>query len=241
MKLQSVNPSSVPSPRGALLTGIAAIVLLVSGLGVWGSQAMINGAVVASGRVIVDSNRQAVQHPEGGIVALVLVREGDRVERGDVLVRLDQTLARSELRVVEGQLHEVMARRARLAAERDGAAQISFDADLLKAADVALAVAELLEGQKALFEARIDGFRQAIVQMENQKMQLRNQVEGIDALNASLARQIALTQEEMMAQEALLERGLAQGTRMLNLRREVARLSGAIGETVARRGHAGLA
>lgn len=238
MKPQSVNPHSVPSPRGALLTGIAAIVLLVSGLGVWGSQAMISGAVVASGRVIVDSNRQAIQHPEGGIVATVLVREGDRVERGDVLVRLDQTLTLSELRVVEGQLFELMARRARLAAERDDAGQVRFDAALIDAAAASPTVADLVRGQEALFAARFDGFRQGVVQLENQKQQLRNQVEGIDAVNASLVRQIALTQEEMTAQETLLERGLAQGTRVLNLRREVARLSGSIGEVVARRGQA---
>jgi len=110
----------LPSRRKPIFVGVLALAALVIGLGTWATYAMIDGAVVAAGRVIVESNRQAVQHPDGGVVAEVLVKEGARVSQGDVLVRLDPTLAQSELGMVENQLYEVIARRGRLAAERDG-------------------------------------------------------------------------------------------------------------------------
>ena len=232
------QPSAPLLPRIPMLVGIGSIAILIAGLGVWATNAQIDGAVVASGRVIVDKNRQAVQHPDGGVVQAVLVKEGAHVQRGDVLLRLDPTLSQSELSIVESQLYELMARRGRLEAERDGAETVTFDPALLRVAEARPEVADLVRGQRSLFEARLESFRQGVIQLENQQLQLANQVEGIDAMHASLTRQIELTNEETAAQETLLERGLAQGSRVLNLRREVARLSGMIGETVARRSQA---
>lgn len=218
--------------------GFGAMAILIAGLGIWATQAQIDGAVVASGRVIVDRNRQAVQHPDGGVVKAVLVKEGDSITRGDVLVQLDPTLPQSELSIIESQLYELMSRRGRLEAERDGATDIVFDPALVEAAARDDRIATLMRGQKSLFEARLESFRQGLTQLENQQLQLEQQVEGIDAQRASLQRQIELTEEEKTGQETLLERGLAQGTRVLNLRREVARLAGSIGEMQARRGQA---
>lgn len=220
------------------IVGFGAMAILIAGLGIWATQAQIDGAVVASGRVIVDRNRQAVQHPDGGVVKAVLVKEGDSITRGDVLVQLDPILPLSELSIIESQLYELMSRRGRLEAERDGATDIVFDPALIEAAARDDRIATLMRGQKSLFEARLESFRQGLTQLENQQLQLEQQVEGIDAQRASLQRQIELTEEEKTGQETLLERGLAQGTRVLNLRREVARLAGSIGEMQARRGQA---
>ena len=220
------------------LVGFGAMAIMIAGLGIWATQAQIDGAVVASGRVIVDRNRQAVQHPDGGVVKAVLVKEGDSITRGDVLVQLDPTLPLSELSIIESQLYELMSRRGRLEAERDGATEIVFDPALVEAAAKDDRIATLMRGQKSLFDARLESFRQGLTQLENQQLQLEQQVEGIDAQRASLQRQIDLTEEEKKGQETLLERGLAQGTRVLNLRREVARLAGSIGEMQARRGQA---
>ena len=220
------------------LVGVAAIAVLIAGLGIWATQAQIAGAVVSTGRVIVDRNRQAVQHLEGGVVQAVLVREGDTVAAGDTLARLDPTLPQSELEIIESRLFEVMARRGRLEAERDGASAIAFDPELVAQAAENAEVADLMRGQTALIEARLETLERSISQLENRKLQLNNQIDGIDAMTASLQSQIELTEEETAAQEDLLDRGLAQGSRVLNLRREVARLSGSIGETTARRAQA---
>lgn len=238
MKAEPTDLSFLSSRRAPVLVGIAAMLLLVLGLGVWGTQAGIDGAVVASGRVIVERNRQAVQHPDGGVVADVLVKEGERVDRDEILVRLDPTLLRTELSITESQLYELMARRGRLSAERDGASQITFDQTLLASAAADPKIAELVEGQRGLFDARLTSFAQSVGQMENQKLQLRNQIVGIDAVESSLGTQIALARDELAVQQGLLDRGLVPMTRVLNLRRESARLMGATGETAARRAQA---
>ena len=93
------------------LAGGLALVALVGGFGAWAASARIDGAVIAPGRIVVDRNRQAVQHLDGGMVAEVLVKEGDRIEAGALLVRLDPTLALSELAITESRLYELMARR----------------------------------------------------------------------------------------------------------------------------------
>ncbi len=238
MNRAAFSTENLPSARLPTVIGGLALLVLILGLGTWATHAMIDGAVVASGRVIVESNRQAVQHPDGGVVAEVLVKEGVKVNQGDVLVRLDPTLAQSDLRIVERQLHELMARRGRLIAERDGTMSITFDEQLLQAAETDAEMAELVTGQRLLFEARLQGSDQAVTQLKNQKLQLSNQVAGIDATTSALNLQITLTEEELRGQEALLEKGLAQGTRVLNLRRELARLSGATGQAAAQRAEA---
>jgi HlyD family secretion protein len=113
------TPAAVRS-GSPLALGYATLALLVLGLGGWGSLATLSGAVVASGRIEVEQSRQVVQHPDGGLVAELAVREGDRVAAGALLVRLDASALASELAIVEAELHEIMARRARLEAERDG-------------------------------------------------------------------------------------------------------------------------
>jgi HlyD family secretion protein len=224
--------------RWPLVVGAVSIVALVAGFGTWAAVTEIDGAVVASGRVIVDRNRQAVQHPDGGVVREVTVTEGARVAAGDVLVRFDPTLAEAELRGVEGQLAEILARRARLEAERDNLTTISFEPELLDKARHDPATARYVDGQTRLFEMRKDGLEQEVVQLENKQLQLQNQIGGIDAQLAALDRQSELVDEEMTVQRELLEKGLAQSTRVRTLEREVARLAGMKGEMVASRAQA---
>jgi HlyD family secretion protein len=238
MKPESTDLSFLSSRKVPILIGFLSVLLLFVGFGIWGTQAGIDGAVVASGRVIVERNRQAVQHPDGGVVAEVLVREGERVKRDDILVKLDPTLLHSERSILESQLYELIARRGRLSAERDGATQIVFDDALLRAAKADPQVAELVEGQEALFEARLASFAQSISQMENQELQLNKQIEGIDIVEGALSTQITLAKQELALQEELQAQGLTPMTRVLTLRRESARLTGATGETSARRAQA---
>ncbi|NCW15484.1 MAG: biotin/lipoyl-binding protein, partial [Rhodobacteraceae bacterium] len=113
-----------------MMLGTITLLILVGGFGLWGVMAEISGAVVASGQIEVDQNRQIVQHPDGGVVAEIAVDEGDSVIAGQTLIKLDPTLEKSELAIIEGQLFELMARRGRLEAERDGNQTIDFDATL---------------------------------------------------------------------------------------------------------------
>src|SRR5262245_2898837 len=108
------------SIRQYLRGGFAVVILLAGGVGGWAAATDIEGAVIASGVLVVDSNVKKVQHPTGGIVGELRVREGQRVKAGDVVVRLDDTVTRANLAIVSKGLSEFYARKARLEAERDG-------------------------------------------------------------------------------------------------------------------------
>ncbi|MEL6914572.1 MAG: HlyD family type I secretion periplasmic adaptor subunit [Pseudomonadota bacterium] len=225
------------SARRPLTFGLIGLALLVGGFGTWATQANISGAIVASGRIEVDRNRQVVQHLDGGVVAELIVDEGADVAAGEVLIRLDDTLLRSELALIEGQLWETTARRARLEAERDGTETIAFPAALLQAEGNA-DVADLIEGQRRLFAARGETVAARIEQLEKRRGQIEDQTDGIDAQLAALERQVELIDQELEGQQDLLDRGLAQLGRVLALEREEANLLGSIGELRASRAQA---
>lgn len=218
--------------------GILALFLLVGGFGAWAVKAQISGAIIASGKIEVDQNRQVVQHPDGGVVTDILVDEGDVVTEGQVLIRLDPTLLASDLSIVESQLFELMARRGRLEAERDGLAQITFDPALMTAAAASDAIRGQMQGQERLFEARLDSVEREKDQLAKRRSQISDQIVGIDAQMDALAVQLDLIQQELASQQSLLDRGLAQIAKVLNLQREEARLSGTVGELTAQRAQA---
>jgi HlyD family secretion protein len=204
----------------------------------WGTMTTIAGAVVTSGQIEVEQNRQIVQHADGGIVAAILTAEGARVEAGDVLIRLDGSLLRAELATVESQYFEVLARRGRLEAERDGKDAPEFPAVLVAEAATRPEVAALMTGQQRLFEARRDAIDRQREQFDTRKQQTARLIEGIDAQMAALATQLDLIRQELASQQELLAKGLAQASRVLALQRDEARLAGSLGELAANRAQA---
>lgn len=225
------------SARRPLFIGILAILVLIGGFGSWAVMANISGAVIASGQIEVDQNRQVVQHPDGGVIEEIAVHEGDLVSANDILLRLDPTNLTSELVVVEGQLFELMARRGRLEAERDGTKTISFDPELIAATKSANAT-NLMQGQQRLFVARQDSMNQEVAQMQKRRLQISDQIIGITAQQTALSTQLELINQELTAQQTLLDRGLAQISRVLSLQRELARLNGTMGELAASKAQA---
>ncbi|SFD02262.1 HlyD family secretion protein [Tropicimonas isoalkanivorans] len=233
-----MSDRNMPSARTPLFIGVISLLLLVGGFGTWSVVTNIAGAIVAHGQLEVEQSRQVVQHLDGGIVDEVLVEEGDLVEAGEVLIRLDPTDVQSELSIVEGQLHELMARASRMAAERDGQDKLTFPEELLQAAADDSEVAELLDGQQRLFEARAASMEKEAEQLARRREQNESQIVGIDAQSEALNEQLALIDKELTDQQSLLDRGLAQAARVLALQRERASLSGTIGELTASRAEA---
>lgn len=223
------------SARGALVLGFLTLAVLVGGFGAWSVFSSIAGAVVAGGQVEVDQHRQVVQHPDGGVVAEILVHEGDKVEAGQVLIRLDGELMRSERSIVEGQFFELLARRGRLEAERGNEAEIKFNPELLEAAKTNPDVAELVDGQERLFKARFETLQKSLEQVVKRRDQTRAQIDGIDAQLTALATQQELIGKELTDQQGLLAKGLAQASRVLALEREAANLAGQVGNLTAER------
>ena len=225
------SPKKRWSTRGPMTLGLIALLVLVGGFGTWSIMAQITGAVIASGQIEVDRNRQVIQHPDGGVVDAIIVEEGQLVAEGDILIKLDPDVLLSELAIVEGQLFEILARRARLEAERDGTNDITFSDVLTDPANVG--AIELIAGQTRLFEARVESMLRAQEQLTQRRAQIQSQIGGIDAQQAALVTQRGLIGEELADQQTLLDRGLAQASRVLGLRREEANLLGQVGELSA--------
>ena len=232
------TPQQRWSARTPMTIGLVALFLLIGGFGSWSVFSELSGAVIASGRIEVDQNRQVVQHPDGGVVAEILVDEGDTVDAGQTLIRLDSTLLASNLAIVEGQLHELMARRGRLTAERDGRASLEFDAELIDLAKTNPNVQDIIDGQRRLFLARLDSLQGEIDQLGKRRGQIADQVRGIEAQQQAIETQLLLIVEELEDQRSLLEKGLAQASRVLALQREEANLSGRVGELAASKAQA---
>lgn len=233
-------PSRRPqwSARGPIWLGLGALVVLVLGFGLWAGVARIAGAVVAPGQVEVEQRRQVVQHPDGGVVSEILVQEGQHVEAGQTLVRLDGVLLGTELAIVEGQYFEILARRGRLEAERAERPEITFPAELVREAARKPQLLAVMEGQTSLFRARLDTLAQSLGQLAKQADQIRAQIGGIDAQDKALQQQRDFIAQELRDQRTLLEKGLAQAPRVLALEREAARLDGLLGEATAGRAQA---
>lgn len=221
------------SIRRPVILGLVATLALVMGFGLWATLTHISGAIVAQGQIEVERDRQVVQHPDGGVVAEILVSEGARVEAGQVLLRLDGAALRSELTIVEGQLSELAGRAARLTAERDGLTSLAFPADILALAQASEEVAAQLDGQHRLFEARAATLAEQRELLARRIDQITAQSNGISAQSAALTRQLNLIEQELASQQSLLDKGLAQAGAVLALQREQARLEGQIGELQA--------
>jgi HlyD family type I secretion membrane fusion protein len=227
------------STRLPMTIGIIALLVLVGGFGSWAALSSISGAVVAPGQLEVDRNRQVVQHLDGGIVAEILVEEGDIVEKDQLLLRLDSKDLRSQLLITESQLFELMARRSRLEAERDKRGDVQFDKDLISMGADRTEVLDMMQGQRRLFHARRESTEREIEQLEKQRAQIRDQIVGIKAQQKANQSQLLLIADELKSQQSLLDKGLAQASTVLSLRRTEANLAGTLGELIATEAQAG--
>lgn len=235
----SMNPNASKNvksrwPAGRHMTlGLITLVFLVFGVGAWSAFASIAGAVVSSGKLKVESERQVVQHPEGGVVKEILVKEGDTVLAGDPLIRLDDRLLQADLAIAEGQLFEIMARSGRLTAESNDLVEPVFDEELLEAARKNSKIASLIAGQKRLFVARADTAERETAQLRERQTQIGEEIVGAEAQQVALVSQLDFVDQELTDLKELQKKGLAQASRVLALERERARLLGQSGELIA--------
>jgi HlyD family secretion protein len=206
---------------------------LVVGLGGWATLTSFSGAVIAPGQLVVESDVKKVQHPIGGVVGTLLVREGDRVKAGDVLVRLDETQTRANLGIVRKALDELAARRARDEAERDGAATVVFPADLMAQREASPEIATLVEGEARLFSARVAGREGQRAQLGERAAQLGEEITGLNEQVAAKGKEIALIGGELKGVHELYTKNLVPVTRVTALERDASRLEGERGQLIA--------
>ena len=205
--------------------GVAVIAAVFGGIGLWSMVAPIDGAVIAAGQVVVETNRKAVQHLEGGVIGEILVREGERVVAGAVVARLDDTVQNANLALIDGQLTEIYARRARLEAERDRQDRLATPRGVADILDMSEFTAKLA-GQQRLFEARLATRTTQISLLEERVVQQNERIRGLDAQIASLRDQNRLINDELEGVRDLHAQGFAPLTRVRELEREAKRLGG---------------
>jgi HlyD family secretion protein len=220
------------SIRRHLRAGTALFVLLTGGVGGWAATTEISGAVIAPGALVVDSNVKKVQHPTGGIVSELRVRDGDRVKAGDILVRLDDAVTRANLAIVTKGLDELTARKARLEAERDGQESVIFPDDLLKRSSDPQ-VAHVMEGEQKLFELRRAARTGLKAQLRQRIEQLGEQTNGLTQQQHAKEQEIVLIQRELKGAQDLWAKNLMPITKLTSLEREATRVEGERGELVA--------
>lgn len=201
------------------------ILLLAFGIGGgWSAVAGLDSAAVALGVVTVDGYRKTVQHLEGGIVREILVRDGDLVEAGAVLLRLDDTQIRAQLEMVRSQYLANLALTARLAAEREERATIEFPEALR--ADDDPRVREIVVIQEREFEARRTALRGEIAVLEQRIEQFDEQIRGLDALQKIKQQRIVSYREEVADMQALFDRRLGDKLRLREMERLALELEG---------------
>ena len=221
------------SIRAHLAAIVAAVAVLLAGVGILGANTDLSGAVIAAGSLVVESNVKKVQHPTGGTVGELLVRDGSQVRKGDILLRLDETVARANLAAIMKSLWELSARQARLEAERDGAAEVTFTQDLLSAADSDEAVARIVKGERNLFGIRGEALRGQKAQLQERVGQLNDEITGLTEQAEAKGEEIKLIQQELGGVRALWEKNLTPITRLTALERDGARLKGERGQLIA--------
>jgi HlyD family type I secretion membrane fusion protein len=218
-----------PRLHGLMLGGVLAIALFFGGLGSWAALAPLASAAVAPGLVTVESNRKTVQHLDGGIISELLVRNGDRVARGQVLLRLEDVESRSEFDLLQGRRLALAAQQARLAAERDGAADIALSPELSeRQADPQ--VAEVIAGQRQILDSRNQVIAGQTAVLEQRIGQYGAEIGSLEAQSASGKAQLRLISEELSGVAELVRKGLERKSRLLALQREAARLEGMQGD-----------
>lgn len=231
-KRQSTPETVMHEMRTQVAIGMAVVVLLVGGLGGWAATAKLTGAVVGAGTVVVDNNVKKVQHPSGGIVGEIRVRDGDKVNAGDLVMRLDDTITRANLGIVTGQIDELTMRQARLAAERDGLTDIAVPPGLLSRAQQS-DITQLIASELSLFVNRRNGRDGQKSQLRERLNQLREEVGGIGSQRNAKAREIELVRHELVENEKLYAKNLTTLAKHIQLRREATRIEGEHGQLTA--------
>jgi len=229
----SAAPSThSPALRRAFVAGLGAVAVFAGTMGLWAAVSPFAGAVVASGQFVVDSNVKKVQHQIGGVVAALPVREGQRVNAGDLVLQLDETLTKANLQIVLKQLDEIMARQSRLDAERSGAPGLTLPpalAERMSLPDVAKSVAD----ESQLLQTRRSQREGQKQQLGKRMEQLREEIAGIEAQLVSRDQQVKLIAQELDGVRDLYKRNLVPITRLMPLERESANMLGQKGQLIA--------
>lgn len=232
-------PASEPSLRTVpddirmhLITGFATVFLLAGGLGGWAATTQLAGAVIGMGTVVVDSNVKKVQHQQGGIVGEIRVREGARVNEGDLLIRLDETITRANLGIIMSQLDEMGVRQGRLIAERDSANDLVLPDSLLTRLELP-EVQRLIESERKVRDSRGTSREGQRSQLGERLNQLGEEIKGLEGQHRAKTKESEFIRTELGEIEKLWKKNLAPLSKYIALNREATRIDGERGQLIS--------
>jgi HlyD family type I secretion membrane fusion protein len=212
------------SPRAPLIIGGVAAVLMILVFGVWASMMSVAGGAVANGKVTLEGNRKALQHREGGTVKAILVREGQRVEKGQALIELNPTDLQAEVAILDSTRIATLVRLARLRTEARNESQILWPADV-NALRGQVQARSIIEQEAAVFEARLTAYRGNINLLQQQIEGRERQISGLEARLVATQTQLTSVDQEHASLLPLVEKGLIARPRVLALERTSASLT----------------
>ncbi|MBK6854568.1 MAG: HlyD family type I secretion periplasmic adaptor subunit [Burkholderiales bacterium] len=208
-----------------VIWGLAVLVLGSVGFITWAATAPLAEGVPAEGYVKVETNRKPVQHLRGGVVDEIMVRDGERVTAGQVLMRLNDSDVKSRSAVIESRMMSALALQARLLAERQGARELVFPAELRDAPEQS-AAADAMRTQQQLFGARRSGLFTDVAMQESNASSLETYIRGLRAQAEAKTEQIRLLQVELDSLRELAAQGYVPRARVSDIERQIALLQG---------------
>ncbi|MGH8629132.1 MAG: biotin/lipoyl-binding protein, partial [Gammaproteobacteria bacterium] len=211
----ALDPSG--AARAIVRRGLFLIFVVLGSFTAWGTLAPLSGAVIADGRVKIESSRKTVQHLEGGIVKEILVREGDHVATGQPLIRLENTVTSANLNILQDQLDALLAKQARLQAEATIADSIDFPQELLERKNQKNK--EIVRAEQALFTSKRKTLNDQIGLTQNQIEEAKRAVAGFTAEINAIELGIQFAGEELAATEELTRKKLLEKTHLWNIQR----------------------
>ena len=221
------------SIRGRVVGGLVLSGLLVASIFGWAARADLAGAVVLNGEVAVDRNLRVVQHQDGGIVQDILVRAGDAVKAGDVLIQIDSAAARTERAILHGRISESAIRKMRLEAQRDLRDGFDLPAGLDELVTPSDTILEIYAGESRIFEGIIVSYRSRREQLGLGIEQVRAEIEGLEARLNAKNEEIILVSTENSRIEDLSDRQLIASNAVFSINRDSVRLQGERGEILS--------
>jgi HlyD family secretion protein len=211
---------------------ITLLVIFFAVFVVWGGLAPLDNAAIAPGVIVVSDHQKAVQHLEGGVVEEVLVKDGDKVEEDQIMIRLNKTQARSRHNIITSQLRKFKATQRRLAAEINGEDTINWDDPLFDLQEPE--VQEIINLQQNLLASRRQDLEGRISILQQRIVQNGEQIKGLKMQKSALENQLELLEDELKSSQKLLDQGLTRKTRFLELSRSKESIVGSIGDATAK-------
>jgi HlyD family secretion protein len=225
--MESQMTPALHSIQRYMIIGMVIVGLVTFGIGGWAATSELTGAVIGQGVLVVDSSVKKVQHPTGGVVGELRVREGDKILAGDILLRLDETQTLANATIISKNFDELLARQARLETERDNADQISFPKVLLeRTRDSASEAARAIAAERSLFDLRRQARSGQKAQLKERSAQLQEEIKGYLGQAEAKQKEVDFIHQELEGVRTLWQKNLVPMNRLTALERDTARLEG---------------